>query len=119
VRVGDALGVSVSDSAHPETSEGAYLGVRADVVEHAGDAAEALVELVTLLQRVRYSLQDLLVLLAVRVLHLLRRLDIVFQIANGVLPGRQAFCEQLGDLRTMSLASTFKTLHAVWGIVEK
>lgn len=43
-------------------------------------------------------LEDLLVFLSMRRLHLLRALDVFFQIAASMLPRLKPFVEELGDL---------------------
>lgn len=80
------LGVRVGDA----------LRVAADRLEQARDAAERLVKVVALLERVRDRLEHLFVLLGVRVLHLFGRLDVVFEVPDRVLPGLQPLEEELG-----------------------
>lgn len=43
----------------------------------------------------RHSLQDLLIFFPVRMLHLLRRLDVILKIAAGMLPGSETLREEL------------------------
>lgn len=93
------------------------LGVDADVLEEAGDAAEGLVEVVTLLEGLRDGLAGLLgevvvsgergmaylesalVLLCVLAVDLLNGSHVLLEVATSVLPCLQTLSEQAGASR--------------------
>lgn len=98
-----------------------YLSIGADGLEHRGDSASTLREMVALPQGIahglfqrkprislrksttvaneRTHLQDLLIVLRLRLLHLSRDTDIVFQVATHVLPGAETFEEEVCSLQ--------------------
>jgi hypothetical protein len=111
VLVGDALVVlAESITQYWDT----YLCVGPYILEHARDTTQRLIEVMALLQRVlnRLSyisinsvrpprskyLQHPLILLAVRMVRLLRSGDIVLEVCDCVLPSRQPLREELRDL---------------------
>lgn len=67
-----------------------HLSIRPYILEQPRNTAQALVEMVAFLQWTGNSLQDLLILLGVRFMHLLRLGDVVLQIATSMLVGLQS-----------------------------
>lgn len=79
----------------------AYLRVHAHVLKVTGHASKALVEVSALPKWLRDGLQDLLVLLRMRLVDFFGRLDVVLQIRHSVFPGLESLCQQTGRLRPM------------------
>lgn len=77
------------------------LRVGAQVLEEAGDAAQRLVKVVSLAQRVGDGLEHLFVLLGVAAVDLLHGAHVVLEVADGVLPRLEALGEQAGGLRVL------------------
>lgn len=75
-----------------------YLSVGADILEKASNTSELLVEVVALLQGRGDGLENFLILLAMRILHLGRRSDVVFKVATRMFVGLQSLLEELGHL---------------------
>lgn len=66
------------------------MSIRPYVLEQPRNTAQVLVEMVAFLQWTGNSLQDLLILLGVRFMHLLCLGDVVLQIATSMLVGLQS-----------------------------
>ena len=82
-----------------------YLRVDAHVLKVPGHASKALVEVSALPKWLRDGLQDLLVLLCVRLVDLFGRLDVILQVGYGVFPGLESLGQQTGRLcQTRQLA---------------
>lgn len=74
------------------------LRVGAHVLEEARQAAQALVKVVALLERVGDGLEHLFVLLGVLAVQLLHGAHVVLEVADGVLPSLEALGEETGGL---------------------
>lgn len=74
------------------------LGVGAHVFKEAGNAAEALVKVVTLAERVGDCLEDLFVFLGVLAVQLLDGTHVLLEIADGVLPCLEALGKKASGL---------------------
>ena len=75
-----------------------YLSIRPYILEQPRNTAQVLIKMVALLQWTGNGLQDLLILLSVRFMHLLCLGDVVLQIATSMLVGLQPFEKQAGGL---------------------
>lgn len=71
-----------------------HLSICPHIFKQACHAAQLLIEMMPLLQRIRDRLEDLLVLLGLGLLHLLGRGDIAFEVLDHVLPGLQSLLQQ-------------------------
>jgi hypothetical protein len=69
--------------------------------------------MVALLQRVANSLEDLLVLLGVLVVHLLCCSNVVLDVTASVLPCLQTFVEQLGGLTAVLVGDGIVAISSV------
>ena len=86
------------DSTKDDTT---HLRVRPNVLKHAGDTTQRLVEVMPLLKRILHRLEHALVLLAMRMVRLLRRRHILLQVTDGMFPRLQTLDEEAGDLNRM------------------
>jgi len=73
------------------------LCVRPDVFKKPSNTAKGLVKVMALLQRVFYGLQHTFILLAMRVVRLLRSTNVILEVGDGMLPGLQSLSEELCD----------------------
>lgn len=72
-----------------------YLSIRPDVLKKTRNPAITLREMVRLPQRITNRLQDLLVILRLRLLYLGRSTDVILQIAAHMLPSPETFDEEV------------------------
>ena len=66
------------------------MSIRPYVLEQPRNTSQVLVKMVAFLQWTGNSLQDLLILLGVRFMHLFRLGDVILQIATSMLVGLQS-----------------------------
>ena len=91
-----------------------HTGICPDIApEQTSNTAKGLVEVVTLLQWVADSLEDLLVLFRMLVVHLLRCGNVLLDVAASVLPRLQTLVEQLGGLTAVLVGDGIVTIGSV------